>query len=186
MRRWRGAEAKKKRWMTNLETHEWMKATHIIGIHTGLVYHARLHISSWSCYDHSHLTEEATEAWRNRRISPVLQTERSRIQTQVCPILPLVSPPHPASTDANLLQTSGETRQRVVFHQLSSQRCFSGGSVVKNLPANAGDVDSFPGSGRSPGEGNGNPFQYSCLGNLMDWAAWWATVHRVTKELDMT
>ena len=56
--------------------------------------------------------------------------------------------------------------------------------VVKNPPANAGDIrdmDSIPGSGRSPGEGNGNPLQYSCLGNPMDRVAWQATVHRVTK-----
>ena len=60
--------------------------------------------------------------------------------------------------------------------------------VVKNPPANAGDVrDSglIPGSGRSAGEGNGNPFQYSCLGNPMDRGAWQATVHRVTGS-DMT
>ena len=57
--------------------------------------------------------------------------------------------------------------------------------MVKNPPANAGDVGSIPGLGRSPGEGNGNPLQYSCLGNLMDRAAWWATVHGVT-ESDMT
>ena len=53
---------------------------------------------------------------------------------------------------------------------------FPGGSVVKNLPANAGDVNSIPGLGRSPGEGNGNPLQYSCLENPMDRGAWWATV----------
>ena len=46
----------------------------------------------------------------------------------------------------------------------------------------AGDVDSIPGSGRSPGEGNGNPLQYPCLENPMDRGAWWATVHRVTKS----
>jgi len=63
---------------------------------------------------------------------------------------------------------------------------FPGGSVVKNLPANAEDVDSIPGSGRSPGEGNGNPLKYSCLGNPMDRGAWWATVHGVAKELDTT
>ena len=45
---------------------------------------------------------------------------------------------------------------------------FPGGSVVKNPPANAGDLGLIPGSGRSPGEGNGNPLQYSCLGNPMD------------------
>ena len=63
---------------------------------------------------------------------------------------------------------------------------FPGGSVVKNLPADAGDVGSIPGSERSPGEGNGSPLQYSCLENPMDRANWWATVHRVTRESDMT
>ena len=58
---------------------------------------------------------------------------------------------------------------------------FSGGSVVKNLPANTGDADSIPGSGRSSGEGNGNPVQYSCLGNPMDREAWLGTVHGTTK-----
>jgi len=57
-----------------------------------------------------------------------------------------------------------------------------GDSLVKNLAANAGDMGSIPGSGRSPGEGNGNPLQYSCLENTMDRGAWWATVHRVTKS----
>ena len=59
-------------------------------------------------------------------------------------------------------------------------RGFAGGSLVKNLPANAGVLVSIPGSGRSPGEGNGNPLQYSCLRNPMDRGAWWATVHGVT------
>ena len=52
--------------------------------------------------------------------------------------------------------------------------------VVKNPPAKAGDIrdaGSIPGSGNSPGEENGNPFQYSCLENPMDRGAWWATVH---------
>ena len=55
--------------------------------------------------------------------------------------------------------------------------------AVKTPPANAGDVGSIPGSGRSPGEGNGNPLQYCCLGNLMDREIWWATVHGVAKQL---
>ena len=59
---------------------------------------------------------------------------------------------------------------------------FPGGSVVKNLPANAGDEGSNPGLGRSTGEGNGNPLQYSCLGNPMDRGAWRATVHGVAKS----
>ena len=62
---------------------------------------------------------------------------------------------------------------------------FPGGLVVKNPPANAGDMGSIPGLGRSPGEGNGNPLQYSCLENPMDRGAWWAPVHRVA-ELDTT
>ena len=52
-----------------------------------------------------------------------------------------------------------------------------GCSVVKNLPANAGDIGSVSGSGRLPGEGNGNLLQYSSLGNPVDRGAWWATVH---------
>ena len=59
---------------------------------------------------------------------------------------------------------------------------FPGGTEVKNLPANAGDagdMGSIPGLGRSPGEGNGNPLQYSCPENPMDRGAWWATVHGV-------
>ena len=63
---------------------------------------------------------------------------------------------------------------------------FPGDSVVKNLPANAGDtgeVSSVPGSGRSPRGGNGNPLQYSCLGNPVDRGAWWATVHGVTESV---
>ena len=58
--------------------------------------------------------------------------------------------------------------------------------MVKNPPTNAGDAGSIPGSGRHPGEGNGNPLQYSCLGNPMDRGAWWATVHGVAKESNMT
>jgi len=53
--------------------------------------------------------------------------------------------------------------------------------VVKNLPANAEDIDLIPGSRRSPGEGNGNPLQYSCLGKSMNRGVWWATVHGVSK-----
>ena len=59
---------------------------------------------------------------------------------------------------------------------------FPGGSEVKASASNAGDLGSIPGSGRSPGEGNSNPLQYSCLENLMDGGAWWATVHGITKS----
>ena len=59
---------------------------------------------------------------------------------------------------------------------------FPDGSVVKNLPADAGDAGSIPGSGRSTGEGNANPLQYSCLGDPMDRGAWQATVHGVAQS----
>ena len=58
---------------------------------------------------------------------------------------------------------------------------FPGGSVV-NPPASSGDVGSFPELGKSPGEGNGNQLQYSCLENPMDRGAWWARVHWVAKS----
>ena len=64
--------------------------------------------------------------------------------------------------------------------------CFPGGSVVKNLLANAGDTGLIPGSRRSSGKGNGNLLQYSCLGNSMDRGAWWAMVYGVAKESDTT
>ena len=65
-------------------------------------------------------------------------------------------------------------------------RRFPAGSVVKNLPANAGNAGLIPGSKRSPGEGNSKPLQYSCLGNPMDRGTPWATVQGVPKESDTT
>ena len=59
---------------------------------------------------------------------------------------------------------------------------FPGGSVVKNLSANTGDASWIPGSGRSPGGGNGNPLQYSSLGNSIDREAWQATIHGITES----
>ena len=59
---------------------------------------------------------------------------------------------------------------------------FPGGSDGKASAYNVGDLGSIPGSGRSPGEGNDNPLQYSCLKNPMDRGAWWATVHGVAKS----
>ena len=79
-----------------------------------------------------------------------------------------------------------------IGHDLATQQQqlgkggFHGGSVVKNLPANAEDAGSISGSGRSPGERNGNPLQYSCMGNPTDRGVWWAIVHGVAKESDMT
>ena len=61
---------------------------------------------------------------------------------------------------------------------------FPGGSDGKESACNVGDLGSIPGSERSPGEGNGNPLQYSCLENSMGTGAWWATVLGGHKELD--
>ena len=63
---------------------------------------------------------------------------------------------------------------------------FPGGLGVKNLPANAGGIGLISAWGGSPGEGNGNPLQYSCLENQMDRGAWGASVHALAKELDTT
>ena len=65
-------------------------------------------------------------------------------------------------------------------------RVFPGSSVVKNPPANSGHASSIPGLGRSPGEGNDNLLQYSCVGNPIDREAWEATVLEVAKKSDMT
>ena len=92
--------------------------------------------------------------------------------------------------------SSSDTEARISFSQVpvglsslgvwkhDSKLGFPGGSVVKNtknMPTNAGDAGSITVSGRSPGGENGNPLQYSCLGNPMDRGAWWATIHAVTE-----
>ena len=58
--------------------------------------------------------------------------------------------------------------------------------MVKSLPANVEDMGSIPGLGKSPGEGNSSPLQYSCLGNPMDRGAWRVIVHGIEQESDMT
>ena len=75
-----------------------------------------------------------------------------------------------------------ETCPITIYSSKHEFKGFAGGLVVKILPANAGNVGSLPGLGRSPGKGNGNQFQYSCLGNSMDRGAWQAVVHGVTKS----
>ena len=69
--------------------------------------------------------------------------------------------------------------KKILFTKIS-------GSVIKSLRALSRDLGSTPRSGRSPGKGNGNPLQYSCLQNPMDRGAWRATVHEVAKESDTT
>ena len=83
-------------------------------------------------------------------------------------------------------EPSEDTTRKGNYKPVSLIKGFLGGSLVKNLPANAGDAGSIPGLARSPREENGNPHQYSCLGNPMGNGAWQATVHGVTKESYMT
>ena len=93
------------------------------------------------------------------------------------------------SSAANVATGINSVEQTVfVYMHVYMHVCMGGvpgGSVVEKSPANAGDTGdtgSIPGSGRSPGEGNGNPLQCSCLGNPMDRGAWWATGHWVTQS----
>ena len=78
-------------------------------------------------------------------------------------------------------------KERTIWHQtsltpLSSNQGFPGGSDGKESACHTGDPGWIPGSGRSPGEGNGNPLQYSCLENSMIRGTWWTTTHGVTKR----
>ena len=92
--------------------------------------------------------------------------------------------PHCSVQTMSLAQTSWRPMCTIsTVHHF--QCCFPGGSAVKNPPSNAGDtgdVSWIPGWGRSPRGGNGNPLQYSCLGNPMDRRTWKATVHGVIKS----
>ena len=78
--------------------------------------------------------------------------------------------------------TKKDIKYRNTFKEYTIFRDFPRGSNAKESACNAGDPDMIPGSGRSPGEGNGNPLQYSCLENSMDREAWQAIVHGVTKS----
>ena len=75
-----------------------------------------------------------------------------------------------------------ETRNNIMLSGKKKKCLFPGGSDGKESACNAGDLGSMPGLGRSLGEGNGNPLQYSCLENPMDRGAWWAVVPGVTKS----
>ena len=101
----------------------------------------------------------------------------------------LSAPTKPGNKCFPLDGETGQVRAQVgrdTFHYISLSWGFPRGSEVKNLPSNARDMGSSPGSGRSPEEGNGYPLQYSCLGKPMDRGAWRATDHGVTKESDTT
>ena len=91
----------------------------------------------------------------------------------------------------NDLQESKQLQSITIGYKKAFVNLWTGWKPVywlsrKKSACNARDLGSIPGSGRYPGEGNGNPLQYSCLGNSMGRRAWQATVHGVAKELDMT
>ena len=102
---------------------------------------------------------------------------------------------HKITTIAQLVKNPSAMQERSWFHswvrKIAWRRDrlptpvflgFPDGSVAKESACNAGDLGLIPGLGRSPRVGHGNPLQYSCLGNFMGGEAWWATVHRVTKN----
>ena len=85
----------------------------------------------------------------------------------------------------NLLYDAGSSNQVLMFGLLGLTLCLLGfpcSSVSKESACSAGDPGLIPGLGRSPGEGNGNPLQYTCLENLMDRGAWWAAVHGIAES----
>ena len=96
------------------------------------------------------------------------------------------SNPHPLhwKVDSQPLDHQGNHQCRLIFKKLQNITIVNQphSSEVKVSACNVGDLGLIPGSGRSPGEGNGNLLQYSCLENPMDWGAWWAQVHRVAKS----
>ena len=83
---------------------------------------------------------------------------------------------------SNNMRTLLGANLKSVSYALGFIRSSLGGSDSKVSACNVGDLGSIPGSGRYPGEGNGNPLQYCCLENSMDGGAWWAAVHGVTKS----
>ena len=81
-----------------------------------------------------------------------------------------------------IIQSEVSQKEEDKYHILKHITGFPGGSEGKASGFNAGDMSSISGSGRSPGEGNGNPLQYSCWENPTDKGTWWVTVLRVTKS----
>ena len=92
------------------------------------------------------------------------------------------SEPESTTCSWNTAHTQNTVATVIITWCLECWPGFPGGLVVTNPPASAGDTGSIPGSGRSPGGGNGNPLQHSCLGDPMDRRAWWAAVHEVTEN----
>ena len=98
-------------------------------------------------------------------------------------VLPWIHPPEQLALGLTHNRTSKCVLNEYTFLNKHPRRsCFPSGSLVKNPSASEGDAGLIPGSGRSPGVGNDNSLQYSCLGNPMDKGAWWARAHRVPES----
>ena len=116
-----------------------------------------------------------------------LQHHSSKASVLRCSAFFTVQLSHPYTTNGKTIALTRRTFVgkvvSLLFNMLSRLVIgFPGGSEDKASACNAGDLGSIPGLGRSPGEANGNPLQYSCLENPMDRGAWWATVHGVSKS----
>ena len=141
--------------------------------------------------DHTRGTEITVTAWTDSSSFPpergcdVLSLSTTAVSAQV--LLPPWSALPPQTIPGVATEATHTHTHTHSFTFLLIPSCpFLVAQMVKSPPAIAGDPGSIPGCGRYPGEGNGNHFQYSCLGNPMDREACWATVHRITKESDMT
>ena len=121
---------------------------------------------------------------RNSWVTELNWTKDRNVIYQHSPLLMTSYSKSPHIRSMNSAYTCWWGRQGSIWNSRFLSIChgFPGGSVVKNPPANAGDMDSIPGLGKSAGGGNGNPLQYSCLGNPTDRKAWQATVHGVAKS----
>ena len=119
-------------------------------------------------------TQVQTDSLARAESLPAVSRVDSIFADVPCPPHLIEFPTHSAHHSAFILCRA--------FNYLPVNKGFPGGSVVKNPLANAGDISSIPRSRRSPGEGNSNLLQYSCLTNPMDRGAQWATVHGVAKS----
>ena len=130
--------------------------------------------------EESHDVQSAS--WSPRRAGGVFQPKSGSLRTKRDD--GVISSLRPREEDVQLRQSG---RARLILpsstfgNWVKPPPFLPGASVRKESACSAGDQGLIPGSRRSPGEGNGNPFQYSCLGNSMDRGAWWATAHKVIK-----
>ena len=118
----------------------------------------------------------------------LLQCMKVKSESEVAQSCPTLSDPMDCSLTGSSVHGIFQARVlewgAIAFSEVKKKKKFliACGSDGKESTCNAGDLGSIPGSGRSPGEGNGSPLQYSCLENSMDRGPWWATVHGIEKS----